>query len=141
MTNAGSSDRLHQNLLGKFAADGHPGSANRANQIPASREFADLELLAKPEIAQAVTARTIENPDLHVTTHPDLIQGHGAVDFQIGCKCVWHLAGKRRQLRLTCNNKSGIFTSDPQSQAEAFLAIADAALDLRKLIVLLRLLL
>jgi hypothetical protein len=77
-------------LIRKFAADGHPGSADRADQVPATGKLADLQLLAKPEIAQAVATRTTEDPDSHVTAHPDLIQGHGTVDLEIGCKRVWH---------------------------------------------------
>jgi hypothetical protein len=88
MTNPKSSDCLHQHLLGKFPTDGHAGAADRADQIPPTRKLADLKLLTKPEIAQTITAWAAEDANPYVTTHPDLIQGHGAVDFQIGCKCV-----------------------------------------------------
>jgi len=50
-----------------------------------------LQLLAKPEVAEPLAAGAAENLDLHVTTDPDLVEGHRTVDFQIGCKGVWHL--------------------------------------------------
>ena len=70
-------------MFGEFAADGHPGSAHGTDQVPSARQLADLQLLAKPKIPQPIASRTIQNPNRNITTDPDLIQGHGTVDFQI----------------------------------------------------------
>lgn len=85
MTSAHGSN---QHLLGEFTADGHPGATNRADQISAACDLADLQLFAKSEIPQPLTSRPAENTDLHVAAHLGLIQGHGTVDFQIGGKRV-----------------------------------------------------
>ena len=72
-------------LCDHAGADGHPGATYGADQIAAIGELAELELLTKTEIAKAVTAGTTEHTNADITAHPDLIEGHGAVDFQIGC--------------------------------------------------------
>lgn len=78
-------------MFGEFAADGHPSPAYGTDQIPSTRQLANLQLLAKPEIPQPITTRTTQNSNGHIAAHPNLVQGHGTVDFQVVCKRSWHL--------------------------------------------------
>jgi hypothetical protein len=78
-------------LFRQLTTDRHAGAADRANQIPAASKFPDLELLAKSKVAEPFAAGAAEDLDFYVTTDPDLVEGHCAVDFQIGCKGVWHV--------------------------------------------------
>jgi len=87
------SHRAHKHLLCEFAADGQARSAHGTNHVPAARQFPELELFTKTEIAQAITGRTLKKADLYITSHADLIQGHGAVDSEIVCYRVWHVGG------------------------------------------------
>ena len=77
-------------MIRQLAADRHAGAADRANQISAIRQFTHLQLLAKSQIAKPLAAGSAQHANLHVTPHLGLVQGHGAVDFQIACEIVYH---------------------------------------------------
>ncbi len=66
----------NQDLLSKFSADGHLRAADGAEKIPAIGELAELHLLAKSKIAQALTSRPFEALDAHITMRSNLVERH-----------------------------------------------------------------
>ena len=90
-----SGDGLDHDLVGEVLADGEAGAADRADQVAAVGEFADLELFAKTHVAQAVAGGAAEQADADIAADTDLGEGHGAVEFQIGGR-----AGKHSELNL-----------------------------------------
>jgi hypothetical protein len=84
-----STDGTHEHLVGQLTADCHTGAADGTNQVPAIGDLADPQLLAKAEVAEAITTRPAEHADLDVAPCLDLIQGHGIAVISV-CKGRGH---------------------------------------------------
>ena len=54
-------------------------------------QFADLELFAESKVTEAVAAGAAEHPNLNVTANARLIEGHGAVEFEVLSEIGLHL--------------------------------------------------
>lgn len=102
-----SAHRGDNHLIGQLAADGEAGAAHRTDQIPAIREFPDLELLAESEVTEPITGWTAQHLDPHVTTDARLVQRHGAVRSKIVGEGVNH-ALNDQLLRPSCNRKIAV---------------------------------
>ena len=77
-------------LLGQLSADGHPRATNRANHVSPARQFAKFQFFAKPQISQPITTGPADHSDPHIAAHPNLIEGHDVIDFQIGYIGLMH---------------------------------------------------
>jgi hypothetical protein len=86
------SDGFDHDLVGEVLADGETGAADRADQVSAAGEFADLQLLAETHVAQAITGRSAQEANPHIAAYADLGKGHGAVEFEFGGWAVKHSA-------------------------------------------------
>ena len=84
-------NRFDNHLIGEVFADGHLGATNRTNQIATMGQFADLKLFAETEVSKAVTAGAVEHPNLNIASHARLIEGHGAVAFEVLSEIGLHL--------------------------------------------------
>jgi hypothetical protein len=86
----GSGQRRDHNLLGQIPTDRKTRATHRTDQIPAIGQLSHLQLLAKSEIPQTLTRRTIDALNAQITAHLRLVQRDGTVGFEIVGERVAH---------------------------------------------------